>query len=104
MQWVLFQIIFAVFVARFASQSLAAIYDLFKNNKTIFHSTLWFSIGYALGNFMSDWTTEQYRFSIDINFSSMVPLVFSGFCCLIILILKNNPNLTSNQTALLQQN
>ena len=87
--YALFQIIFAIFVAGFLATSIAVIYSLFEYNcNAVFHATMWFSTGYAVGNFMSDWIAEKYGFFICINSLSMLPLMLSGFGCLTVLVAK----------------
>lgn len=87
--YIAYQIIFAFFVAGFLAPSLSVIFTLFKNNQTIFHSTMWFTVGYALSNSISDWLTSQYGFFTHFNFLPMIPLIFGGFCCLTVLTSTN---------------
>jgi len=87
--YIVYQITFAFFLAGFLAPSLSVIFSLFKDNQTIFHTTMWFTVGYALGNIISDWFTEQYGFFTHFHFLPMIPLIFGGFCCLAILTSTN---------------
>lgn len=87
--YTLYQVILAIFVAGFLATSIAVVYSLFEqHSNTVFHAIMWFSTGYAIGNFMSDWIAEKYGFFICINSLSMLPLMLSGFGCLTVLVAK----------------
>ncbi len=83
--YIIYQVTFAFFLAGFLAPSLSVIFSLFKDNQTIFHATMWFTVGYALSNIISDWVTEQYGFFTHFNFLPMIPLIFGGFSCLTVL-------------------
>ena len=88
--YAIYQIIFAFFLAIFLVPSLSIIFLMFKNNKLIFHGTMWFSTGYALGNLASDWLTEKYGFFTQSNCLPMLPLVFGSLGCLAVLLYTTN--------------
>ncbi len=52
--YAVYQVIFAFFLAGFLAPSISVIFSLFKDSQTIFHSTMWFTVGYASSNIISD--------------------------------------------------
>ena len=95
--YAIYQIIFAFFLSTFLVPSLSLIFLMFKNSQLIFHGTMWFSTGYALGNLASDWLTEKYGFYTQYNYLPMLPLVFGSSGCLLMLsYLRDRLNVLSD--------